>query len=88
MVVSVVSDLFKVVMLAAHAEALLCVGTAARFGLACAEDDVLPLVHTSVGEHQCWVILDYHRCRRHDGVSFRLKKLLKRVADFVSCHHI
>ena len=87
MVISVVSDLLKVVMLAAHAEALLCVGTAARFGLACAEDDVLPLVHTSVCKHQCWVILDYHRRTRHDGVSFRLEELLERVADFVSCHH-
>ena len=88
MVISVVSYLFEVVVLAAHTEALLGVGTASRLRFASTENDVFPLVHTSIGEHQRWVILDYHRCTWYDGVSFRLEELFERVADFVSCHHI
>ena len=73
-------------MFAADAQAFLRVGAAARFGVAGAQDDVLPLVHAGVGKHQRGVVLDDHRCRGHDGVAFRLEKLLVRVADFVGCH--
>ena len=60
-VIRVVAHLLQVVVLAADAEALLGIGTAARFRVACAKDDVLPLVHTCIRKHQRGVILDDHR---------------------------
>ena len=86
-VVGVVADLLKVVVLTTDAQALLCVGTTARFWLACAEYNVLPLVHACIGEHQCGIVLDYHRSRGHDGVAMLLKKLLVRLANLFCCHH-
>ena len=59
-VVGVVAYLFQVVVLTADAQTFLRVGAAARFGVFGAKDDILPLVHTSVGEHKCGVVLDDH----------------------------
>ena len=87
-VVGVMTHLFQVVVLAAYAQTLLGVGAATWLGVTCAKDNVFPLVHTRIGEHQCGVIFDYHRCRGHDGMSFRFEKGLERLADFVCCHHI
>ena len=86
-VVRVMSNFLQVIVLTAHAQALLRVGAAAWLGVALAKDNIFPLVHTSVGKHQSGVVLNHHRSRRHNGVSLRLEKLLVRVADFVSCHH-
>ena len=61
-VVSVVSHLFEVVVLAAHTETFLRIY--AGYILARvfrAENDVFPLVHTCVCKHQRGVILDDHR---------------------------
>ena len=87
-VISVVSNLFEVVVLTANAETLLRVGTATGFWVTCTEDNVFPLVHTSISEHQCRVVLDYHRSRRYDCMSFRFEIILERIADFISCHHV
>ncbi len=86
-VVGVVSHLLQVVVLAAHAQALLRVGAAAWFGILGAQYDILPLVHACIGKHERGVVLDHQRCRRDDNVSFRLKEFLERVADFISSHH-
>ena len=61
MVVGIMAHLLQVVMLSAHAQTLLAVGTSAGFGIACTQYDILPLVHASVGEHQCRVVLNHHR---------------------------
>ena len=87
-VVSIVSHLFQVVVFATDTQTLLCVGTAAGFGVAGTQNYILPLVHSGIGEHQCGVVLDYHRSRRHNQVALRLEILLVRVADFVCSHHI
>ena len=73
-VIGVVSHLFQVVVFTAHAQALLRVGASARFGIALTENNIFPLVHTSVGKHQSGVVLNNHRCRRHNGMTFRLKE--------------
>ncbi len=73
MVISVMAYFLKVVVLAAHTEALLRVGHAAALGGGVAKDDVLELVHARVGKHQRGVVFDYHRCGRHDMMAFRLK---------------
>ena len=76
-VIGVVTYLLQVVVLTADAQTLLRIGTAARFRVAGTQNDIFPLVHTCVGEHQRGVVLDNHRCRGHDGVLLRLKELLE-----------
>jgi len=68
-VVGIVAHLLKIVVLTAHAQALLRVGTAPWLGVFGAKDDILPLVHTCICKHQRRVVLDHHRCRRNDDVS-------------------
>ena len=84
--VGVVSHLLQVVVLAAHAKAFLRVGHALAFGLYVAKNDVLELVHTCIGEHQCGVVLDDHWGGRHDKVLFAFKEFLERLPDFICCH--
>ncbi len=69
-VVRVVSHLFKVIVFPADPQAFLTVGHARPFRCAVSEEPVLELVHSCVCEHQCRVILNYHRCRRHYLVAF------------------
>ena len=61
MVVGVMSDFFQVIVLAAHAEALLGVCHTFVFGRVVAQDDVFELVHAGIGEHQSRVVFDDHR---------------------------
>ena len=75
--IGVVSHLFKVVVFAAYAETLLAVGTTAGFWIASTQDDVFPLIHSSIGEHQSRVILYHHGGRRNYQMSFCLKELLE-----------
>ena len=70
MVAAVVSHRFQVIVLAAHAEALLRVGGAGELGGGMAQEDILELVHTRVRKHQGRVVLDNHRCRGYHGVPF------------------
>ena len=86
-VVSIMSHFLQVIMLTAYAKAFLRVGSATWFWVACAENYIFPLVHTSISKHKSRVILDYHRSAWHDSVSFLFKKLFERVTDFVCCHH-
>ena len=87
-VVGVVANLLEVVVLAAYAQTLLRVGPTAWLGVLGTQYDIFPLVHTGIGKHQRRVVLDYHRGRRNDNVSFRLEEFFVRVADFFSCHHL
>ena len=66
----VASHFLQVVMLTADAQAFLRVGATTWVGFLGAENNVFPLVHTSVGEHEGGVVLDYNRSRRYDDVSF------------------
>lgn len=84
----VAAHLFEIVVLAADTETFLRVGAAAWLRLLGAEDNVLPLVHAGVGEHQRGVVLDDDRRRWYYDVSFRLEEFKVRVADFVCCHHL
>ena len=85
-VVGVVSDFFQVVVLAAHAQALLRVGGAQVRGLGVAQEDVLELVHAGVGEHQGGVVLDDHRRGRHDGVALGCEEVEEFLSDFLGGH--
>ena len=76
-VVGIVTYFFQVVVLTRYTETLLRVALAAAFGFCIAEDDVLELVHTSIGKHQCGVILYDHRSRGYDEVTLLFEELLK-----------
>ena len=86
-VIGIVTHLLQVVMLAAHAQALLRVSHTATLRLSITQNDILKLVHARIGKHQRRVILYYHRCRGHHQVAALLKKPLKRISDFFSSHH-
>ena len=58
--VGVMAHFLQVIVLAAHAEALLRVGGAAPLRFFVAQDNVLELVHTSVGKHEGWIVLNHH----------------------------
>ena len=76
-VICVVTNFLQVVMLSAHAQALLRVRSATWLWFTCAKDNILPLVHTCVSEHQRWVVLNNHRSRRNDCMTFRLEEFLE-----------
>ena len=69
-VVSVLADLLQVIVFSGNAEAFLGVGGAGKLPRHIAQKDVLELVHPCVGEHQGRVVLDDHRCRRHNSMFF------------------
>ena len=86
-VVCIVSHFFEVVVLSAHAEALLAVGGAAHLRSAVAQEDVLELVHAGVGEHQRRVVFHNHGCGGDDGMSLCLKEVEKFLSYFLRSHH-
>ncbi len=47
------------------------------------EYDVLELVHAGIGEHQCRVVLDYHRSRRDNLVSLAAEEVLVGFSYFL-----
>ena len=62
-VISIMTYLFEVVVLTANTETFLSINTTYILTwVLCTEDDVFPLVHTSICKHQRRVILDNHRC--------------------------
>ncbi len=70
MVVCVHPDFFQVIVFSADAQAFLRVGYTAVLRCGISKYNILELVHTRVGEHQRWIIFDYHWCRRHDLMFF------------------
>ena len=80
-VVGVVTNFLQVVVLAAHAKALLRVGDTPPLRLLVAQNDVLELVHTGIGKHEGRVVLDDHWSGRHNVVLLALKEALKSFAN-------
>ena len=77
------ADIFKVVVLAAGADALLRGGRARVFALLRAQKQIFELVHAGVGEEQRRIVGRHQRGRVHAAVPLRLKKAQKQLADFV-----
>ena len=82
MVVAIVTDLFKVVMFTAHANALLRISAAFIITGTGAQEYILELVHSRIGEKQCGVIIGENRCRRHYFMLFGLKKIQEVLSYF------
>ena len=86
-VVRIMTYLLQIVMLSAHAQALLRIRTAAGLRLVCTKDDVFPLVHTCIRKHQCRISFHHHRCGRDDRMPLLGEEVLKRFTDFFCCQH-
>ena len=80
-VVRVDAHFFKVVVLAAHTQALLGVGDARMFGRLVPQEQILERVHSRIDEHEGRIVLHHHRRRRHNGVVLLLEKVQKCLAD-------
>ena len=80
------SYVFEVVVLAADAHALLAARRARVIALFLAEEDVLELVHSRVGEQQRRIVVRDERRAGHDTVSVPLEILQKRRANLSPGH--
>ena len=78
------ADVFQVVVLAAGANAFLRRGGAFVIALLEAEEDVLELVHSGVGEQQRGVIEGNERAAAHDAMTAFVKEFQECGADFVA----
>ena len=78
------ADIFKIVVLAAGADAFLAGGGAFVVALFEAEENVLELVHPGVGEKQRGIVRRNERRAAHDAMAALLEKFQKRFADFVA----
>ena len=85
-VVGVVANFLQIIVFARNAEAFLRVGGAVPLLGLIAEEDVLELVHTGVGEHQRGVVFHDDGCRGHYLMAFGTEKVQKAVSDFVGVH--
>ena len=62
MVIGVNTYFLQVVVLPTDAKALLGIGHPRVLGILVTEEVFLELVHTGIGEHQGWIVLDHHGC--------------------------
>ena len=85
--VGIVTNLFQIIVLAAHAKALLGVGGTFPLSILIAQDDILELVHTSVCKHECGVVLNHHGSRRNDVMALLLEIALEGLSDFFTSQH-
>ncbi|OAV75799.1 hypothetical protein Barb7_00554 [Bacteroidales bacterium Barb7] len=66
MMIGVMPHFLQVVMLSAHAQAFLRIRHAGIFDGHIPQNNVLELVHSRIGKHQCRVTFNNHRCGRHN----------------------
>ena len=76
--VGVASNIFKIVVLAASANALLRVNGAFVIARATTKKHILELIHTRVGEEQGWIVVRHNRTRRHNGVTGMLCEIIQK----------
>ncbi len=81
--VCIKTHLFQVVMFPADTQTFLAIGHTSPFGRFVAENNILKLVHTRIGEHQCGIIFYHHRGRRNDLMPFAFEKLLERLTNLL-----
>ena len=80
------ADVFEVVVLPAGADAFLACGGAAVVALFESEEDVLELVHPSVGEEKGGVVHRNERRAAHSSMALAFEVAQEHFADFVSGH--
>ncbi len=82
MVPSVMTYRFEVIVLSAYSETFLAVRRPFELGGGIAEEDVLELVHSCIGEHEGRVILYDHGRRGYYSVSLGCEKVKILLAYF------
>ena len=78
------SDIFKIVVLAAGADAFLRARGARVVALIEAQEDVLELVHAGVGKQQRGIVHRDERRATHDAVAAVAEIFQKSAANFVA----
>jgi hypothetical protein len=81
------ADVFEIVMLAAGAHTFLRGGGFVVVALFEAEEDVLELVHSRVGEQQRWIVGGDERRRMHLAVTFLGKEVQEFPPNFRAREH-
>ena len=81
------ADIFKIVVLAAGADALLRSGGARVVALFGAKEDILELVHAGVGKQQGGVIGGNQRGAVHLAVALLDKKVQEHASNIISGRH-
>ncbi|KAF5038086.1 hypothetical protein DSECCO2_557960 [anaerobic digester metagenome] len=81
------AHVFEVVVLAAHAQALLRGGGPHVAALFLPQENLLELLHPRVGEQQRGVVLGHEGRRAHDLVALRLEEFKEPAPDFVGGYH-
>ena len=81
-----ITDVFKVVVLAARAHTFLRRRGAVVAALVEAEEHILELVHPGVGEQQGRILVRHQRTGGHDLVAFRREEIEESLADFGAFH--
>ena len=87
-VIGVVSHSGEIVVLTAHAQALLRVGYPRIFPRGIPEDDVLKLIHPRIGKHKGRIPLQDHRSGGNDMMSSLCKEVKVHLTDFINRFHI
>lgn len=75
------AHILKVVMLATDAYALLRAGCARGGCCGASDEHILEGRHTSVDEHERWVVRGHEAARRHNAVTLPMKKIEKAAAQ-------
>ena len=76
------ADVIQIVVLAAHAHALLRIGHAPRLRLAQGQEDLLELIHAGIGEQQRGIAQRHQRSAGHDRVALAGKEIKELLAHF------
>ena len=76
-VVGVETYFLKVIVFAADTQAFLRICNSTVFRRYVSKDNVFKLIHSRVGKHQCGIVFDNHRSRRHYVVTFTFEKIFK-----------
>ena len=75
-------------MLSGNSKTFLAVTYTCMLNGSIAQKQILKLIHTCVGKHQCWIILDHQWCRRHCFMLFAFKKLNEGFTNLLSVHNL
>src|SRR5437867_6718764 len=78
------ADILQVIVLAARANTFLCGGGARIVAFFKAEEHVLELVHTRVGEEQRRIAVRHERRAAHAAVPLALEEAQERLADLIA----
>ena len=78
------ANLIEVVVFAAGADTFLRGGGASVVALFQAQENVLELVHSGVGEEQCGIAMGNERTAAHATVALAFKEAQEGLADFVA----